>query len=59
MYWIPISRAGGRLGSVQFNSHLFLSPIGARTLKGGPEPLEKEIHNILGSKMRIGFPTLF
>ena len=30
-----------------------------RDLKGGPEPLEKEIHKILGSKREDDFPTLF
>jgi len=39
-----------------FNSHLFpIGLIGARTLKGGPELLEKEIHEILGSKREDQF----
>ena len=28
-------------------------------VKGGPEPLEKEIHNILGSKREDGFSEPF
>ena len=42
-----------------FNSHLFpIGLIGARTLKGGPELLEKEIHEILGSKREDQFSDL-
>jgi len=47
--WVDVFSAGIEPGTLRIT----------KLLKGGPEPLEKGIHKILGWNVRIDFRTLF